>query len=150
MAVARNLAALATSPCALSVGSCSWVWHAGLLYIVPPTAALGPEMPVTLTVSNRVRHGTEFAITQGDNQTLSGAVFTAFLSHGHGTQGLGYAYAVVACRTPEDVQSTLQTFGAVKLVSNTQPVQAVCATGTQCEEHIHGHRVPIPRRQDEQ
>ena len=64
--------------CTVSSTDCTWVWHAGLLYAVleQPGGVYWNEPregePVALTVSNLVREGTEFDITQGDNLTIQG------------------------------------------------------------------------------
>ena len=133
-----RLGANSTMSCTPSQLGCAWVWHAGLLYIIVPTptpSALGspasppspspPSAPVLLSVSNRVKTGTEFAITQGDNATIVGEVFAAHLSHGDGP-GRSYGYAVTPCPNVSQAQAVLRSL-SITVLSNQKPVQALCS-----------------------
>jgi hypothetical protein len=110
--------------CSVGEADCAWVWHRGLLYALPFAA---PNASATsLVVSNEERSGSEFGITQGDNTTLRGQVFTAFLSHGYGNS-LAYGYTVTPCGSLDEIDDTLAKLHArVVVVSNRKPVQAVC------------------------
>jgi hypothetical protein len=128
-----RLGANSSMSCTPSDPGCSWVWHAGLLYLILPTlGSLGlppllpsSSSPVLLSVSNHIKTGTEFAITQGDNATIVGEVFAAHLSHGDGP-GRSYGYAVTPCADVSQAQTTLQKLSFVVL-SNRKPVQALCS-----------------------
>jgi hypothetical protein len=109
----------------------SWIWHDGLVYVVLLGSTGGSNVsggsndaPVSLTVSNQVREGTEFAITQGDNTTLHRQMFTAFLSHGAASAGSSYAYVVLAAPTAVEAPVRVaELLAAVTVVSNAK----VCA-----------------------
>jgi hypothetical protein len=111
-----------------SSASCSWVWHNGLVYIILPQPDAGSGTPQSLVVSNAVRNGSEYAITQGDNTTLTGAIFSALLSHGPTAANQTYAYAVMPCTLATDAAKTAATMQLVPL-TNRKPIQAACSKG---------------------
>lgn len=123
--------------CSETDGS-SWVWHDGLLYAVlrGPTGGAGNAStntpPESFTVSNQVHEGTEFAITQGDNETLPGRqVFTMFLSHNKASAAISHSYAYAILASPNAVDAAGQAarlLAAVTVLSNAKPVQAVCTS----------------------
>ena len=125
-----------TVPMSATAGS-SWVWHDGLLYAVlrGQTGGAGRQVfrreapPVSFTVSNRVHEGTEFAITQGDNETLRSQLFTMFLSHDQAAAARSHSYAYAILASPDAAEAATQAaqlLGAVTVLSNAKPVQAVC------------------------
>ena len=108
---------------------------------------------VSFTVSNRVHEGTEFAITQGDNETLRSQLFTMFLSHDQAAAARSHSYAYAILASPDAAEAATQAaqlLGAVRalhfplshsfshtnmkspcaeqvtVLSNAKPVQAVC------------------------
>eukprot|EP00038_Savillea_parva_P009906 m.186579 g.186579 ORF g.186579 m.186579 type:complete len:944 (-) comp16811_c0_seq1:97-2928(-) len=103
---------------------CLWVWHAGLVYTVLPSAA-----SQTLIVSNAIRQGTEYAITQGDNTTLTAPIFSVVLSHGAAVGDIfSYMYAVLPCASPTNAHQAVAGLKTVPIV-NAKSVQAVCVPG---------------------
>jgi hypothetical protein len=114
----------------------NWVWHDGLLYVVlcnGQAGAASPNAPPeSFTVSNRVHEGTEFAITQGDNDTLPGRqVFTMFLSHNKASTTISHSYAYAILASPNAIEAAgqaAQLLTAVTVLSNAKPVQAVCTS----------------------
>ena len=80
-------------------------------------------------MSNRVHEGTEFAITQGDNETLRSQLFTMFLSHDQAAAARSHSYAYAILASPDAAEAATQAaqlLGAVTVLSNAKPVQAVC------------------------
>lgn len=103
----------------------TWVWHGGMLYVV----LSDPAGPIAVVTSSTIRAGAEWNITQGSNQTIAAAVFSAVLSHGDG-DALSYAYAVVPCSDPAAAAAAAEFLDrTVVVVTNRKPVQAVCAPG---------------------
>ena len=117
-------------------GDLPWVWHDGLVYAVlltDDTISRHFAAAASLTVSNQVRVGSEFAITQGNNSTLRGPVFSVVLNHGNSVVPLSsYAYAVFPSPTPEQVAELLTKliWQGITVLSNTKPLQAVCTRGS--------------------
>ena len=123
-----------TVPIPGTAGS-SWVWHDGLLYAVLRGQTGGADStstnapPESFTVSNRVHEGTEFAITQGDNETLRSQLFTMFLSHDQAAVASSHSYAYAILASPDAAEAATQAarlLAAVTVLSNAKPVQAVC------------------------
>jgi hypothetical protein len=133
---ARVLAPNSTTALGLSGGAAAattaYAWHGGIAYAALPEAPGAGVGPSELVVSSRLRSGTEAAVTQGDNATITLPVFSALLTHppaAAGWQGQ-YAYAVVpvgsALATPAALAAVA---AAVTVVSNTPALQVVCQRG---------------------
>lgn len=109
----------------------AYAWHNGIAYASLPTVAAGGVGPAALAVSTSAQYGSEFAITQGDNATISLPVFSAVLEHPPtqpGTTSSGqYAYAIVPAASAAAAAAVVAGVAqSIAVVANTELLQAVC------------------------
>jgi hypothetical protein len=134
---------LAMDPTSNSSGlSGAYAWHDGMAYIALQHYAGAPtdmteralsHGPSALVVSNAVRNGTEYEVTQGDNKTIALPVFSALVTHPASVDAhwVGrYAYFVMPVDSAQAVPSMLKEFWmGTTVVANTDALQAVCRRG---------------------
>ena len=136
----NSTAVLAMDPTSDSSGlSGAYAWHDGMAYIAlqhcdgAPTERVLRHGPSALVVSNAVRNGTEYEVTQGDNKTIALPVFSALVTHPASVdaQWVGqYAYFVMPVDSAQTVPSMLKEFlVGTTVVANTDALQAVCRRG---------------------
>jgi hypothetical protein len=135
----------------------SWVWHDGLVYAILPVREVEFSMaeegqgalsgPISLTVANQWRAGTEYSITQGDNKTLTGPVFSMHVNHGDAVVS-SYAYAVLASPSAAESGTRVeQLLSDVTIVSNAKPIQAICTSGQSLQLVVWPQNVSTTGRQ---